>query len=913
MGLPLNTPIGAGSAAVPTDSTTGTSPATLIFSNVTVGGTTTLTTGAAAPPAPAGFVLGATTYNIATTAQFNGAISICLSYSPADFPNPAAIALLHYQNNAWVNVTTSITANTVCGSVPSFSPIAIATQDLTPPTVGFSVTPSPNGSGWNNSAATLTWNIGDTDSGISSSLGCGVTALSAETPGTSFSCNAVNGAGTSVSASVNIKIDKTPPNAPLASVSPAPNAAGWNTNAVTVAFAPAGDSGPVQSGIATCSPSTLLSTSTAGTAIVGMCSDVAGNNSAATTVVVKIDQTIPAIASAISPHPNTAGWNNSAVTVTWSVADPESGIQSSVGCDPVTISTDTGAGVLNCSSTNNAGLSSVATVAIKLDRTPPVVSAITTTPAAVFALAPFTLTAAVADTLSGVASAQYSVDGGGFSAMVSAGSGGWSAAIASLSAGDHNICVVAADVAANSSSPVCTVVTVSKLTATVTINGASLSTVYDGTAKAVLASTNPNGVAFVITYNGSTAPPTGAGSYTVIATVTDSNYLGTASGTLVIAKATPTLNWPNPAAIVYGTPLGAGQLNAVASTAGSYAYTPTAGTILPAGNGQTLSLIFTPTDSSDYNIATRTAPINVAPAPLLVAATNASRTFGTVNPALSYTLTGLVGGDTPSSSTAGAPVLGTTGALFSLPGAYPITIAQGTLAAPNYLLTFVGGTLTVLPTAPAPQSGGACDGAYTATFKGNLKVAGGQHCVFISGGVTGNIQVDGGTLILNGVQVGGNVQVSGGGSLSMGPATTVDGDVQVDSGAAVSIGPSTIITGALSIKGLTAGVASNNVCGTTVNKNLDIQGNDAPIQIGSSPSSACAGNTVGGNLTVQNNTAPTVLAGNFVTGNLQDQNNTAPTQVLNNMIGKNLICQSNTSIAGSGNTADSKQGQCAAF
>jgi hypothetical protein len=64
---------------------------------------------------------------------------------------------------------------------------------------------------------------------------------------------------------------------------------------------------------------------------------------------------------------------------------------------------------------------------------------------------------------------------------------------------------------------------------------------------------------------------------------------------------------------------------------------------------------------------------------------------------------------------------------------------------------------------------------------------------------------------------------------------------------------------------------------------------------------------------VQNNTASTNVTGNTVTGNLQDQNNTAATQVFTNSVGSNLQCENNTSITGGGNTARTKQGQCATF
>ena len=52
----------------------------------------------------------------------------------------------------------------------------------------------------------------------------------------------------------------------------------------------------------------------------------------------------------------------------------------------------------------------------------------------------------------------------------------------------------------------------------------------------------------------------------------------------VPAKATPVILWTNPAAITYGTPLGTNQLDASSPTVtGTFAYTPTNGTVLGAG------------------------------------------------------------------------------------------------------------------------------------------------------------------------------------------------------------------------------------------------------------------------------------------------------------------------------------------
>jgi hypothetical protein len=58
--------------------------------------------------------------------------------------------------------------------------------------------------------------------------------------------------------------------------------------------------------------------------------------------------------------------------------------------------------------------------------------------------------------------------------------------------------------------------------------------VYDGTPKSVTVTTIPLGLSVSVTYNGLPTAPTSDGSYAVVATITDSNYTGTASGTFVI-------------------------------------------------------------------------------------------------------------------------------------------------------------------------------------------------------------------------------------------------------------------------------------------------------------------------------------------------------------------------------------------
>jgi hypothetical protein len=197
------------------------------------------------------------------------------------------------------------------------------------------------------------------------------------------------------------------------------------------------------------------------------------------------------------------------------------------------------------------------------------------------------------------------------------------------------------------------------------------------------------------------------------------------------------------------------------------------------------------------------------------------------------------------------------------------------------------------PRPVAPSSADTCNGTFTGLFAGNLTVTTGQDCVF-SGGATveGNIHVTGGTLELSAATVKGQVQVQGGGTVSILQSTHIEGNLQ--------------------IQNLPAGSTQIQICGATVDGNLQYQNNGAVVTIGGDP--ACAGNTIGRNLQISGNSAPAQVIGNTVGGNLQVQNNTGPsTQVSENVVSKNLQCENNASITGGGNSAQKKQGQCASL
>jgi hypothetical protein len=122
------------------------------------------------------------------------------------------------------------------------------------------------------------------------------------------------------------------------------------------------------------------------------------------------------------------------------------------------------------------------------------------------------------------------------------------------------------------------------------------------------------------------------GTHTITASLPASSGFSSATSNaivLTVSAATPALDWPVPAAITYGTALTSAQLDATSgNVAGSFAYSPAAGTVLTAGT-DTLTVTFTPTDSRDYTTAMQTVPFTVQKAtPIITWPTPSSIYYG---------------------------------------------------------------------------------------------------------------------------------------------------------------------------------------------------------------------------------------------------------------------------------------------
>lgn len=138
-----------------------------------------------------------------------------------------------------------------------------------------------------------------------------------------------------------------------------------------------------------------------------------------------------------------------------------------------------------------------------------------------------------------------------------------------------------------------------------------------------------------------------------------------------------------------------------------------------AGTTNAIDISATPTGSYAVMLAGGTE--SIAARTVTVTADNLTRAVGQPNPALTYTASGLLNGDTLTGG------LITAALASSSPGQYAIT--EGTLAASaNYLLDFLPGTLTITPTTgvPLPNAYAAAQGRATPEL--------GPPLTFVSGG-----------------------------------------------------------------------------------------------------------------------------------------------------------------------------------
>jgi uncharacterized repeat protein (TIGR02543 family) len=148
---------------------------------------------------------------------------------------------------------------------------------------------------------------------------------------------------------------------------------------------------------------------------------------------------------------------------------------------------------------------------------------------------------------------------------------------------------------------------------------------------------------------------------------------------------TPVITWLTPAPITEGTALGTAQLNATANVAGSFAYTPSFGTVLSAGT-HTLSTTFTPADAASYTTASKAVTLVINGVSGLLELHNARLDLASGN----VTIEGTFLGVTPVVTLNGAPVtvVAKTDSL--------LTVAAPSLTAGSYRLVVTDAAVSSL-------------------------------------------------------------------------------------------------------------------------------------------------------------------------------------------------------------------------
>jgi probable HAF family extracellular repeat protein len=363
-------------------------------------------------------------------------------------------------------------------------------------------------------------------------------------------------------------------------------------------------------------------------------------------------------------------------------------------------------------------------------------------------------------------------------------------------------CTITASQAGNSSYAAAVDVprgfTIAKATAMLTL--VNLTQAFTGTPRTVTVTTTPNGLSTVaVTYKGSPNAPTNAGSYAVVASLTNDNYQATnATGTLVITAGVRTLAL-NPTAVLGGTN--------VTGTVTLTAKAPAGGTSVALTSSNTSAATVPATVTVPANATSATFTVTTlgvgAPASTVITATwgVAKAESLTVNPAALANVT-----LNPATVSGGDSVAGTVTLTGIAPaGGAQVTLSSSLAAAgvPPTVLVAAGDTsapFAVSTTAVAATIKPVISSTYLGvTKKANLTVnAPALTTVTVAPATVQGGTPSAGTVQLSGVAPTGGLVVTL--SSSKANAASVPPSVTVPAGA--SSAPFTITTAA--VKGTTS-------------------------------------------------------------------------------------------------------------
>jgi uncharacterized delta-60 repeat protein len=288
------------------------------------------------------------------------------------------------------------------------------------------------------------------------------------------------------------------------------------------------------------------------------------------------------------------------------------------------------------------------------------------------------------------------------SAPVSNGSANVVVSVAGINVGNYNVLVSYTDSSNNFASSN-TTGSLSITRAALKITAANQISVY-GAAIPTLTGTitgEVTGDGITANYSTTASPSSNVGSYPITITLVDphgklSNYnVTTTPATLTVNKAALSIA-ANAKTKVYGqanpslTGTIAGLKNSDNITA---SYTTTATASSGVGSYPISVSVSDPGGKlSNYTLTVTPGALSVTAATLTITAANATKVYGAAVPALSFSYSGFVNGDTAAAVTT-PPTESTMVTIFNNVGSYPITVS-GAVAA-NYAINYVQGTLSV--------------------------------------------------------------------------------------------------------------------------------------------------------------------------------------------------------------------------
>ncbi len=184
---------------------------------------------------------------------------------------------------------------------------------------------------------------------------------------------------------------------------------------------------------------------------------------------------------------------------------------------------------------------------------------------------------------------------------------------------------------------------IDKVAANITLNILPGTYDYDGDPYEITATTKPTNLSYIVTYNGSTTPPTNAGTYTVVATINDNFYQGSVTGTFTIEQLLTTITLSNLTQTYDGNP----KPVTISIPLTNINYTVTYnGSMTPPTDVGTYNVVVTINDPNYQG--TKTATLTIAPQTLSITTQCPSKTYGdddftipvnsVSNGAISYTI-----------------------------------------------------------------------------------------------------------------------------------------------------------------------------------------------------------------------------------------------------------------------------------